>query len=479
MPRVRNRSMADIRREMSAIAATCTPTETAKATPTSQANPKSMATLRREQNKDLRREYASSQPTGSTASTPWPQGACKSFASGCSQASRNPEGRPRTDTQQAALGDAAAMKVLDFACPRRIHSGLCEGVHMTSKMQAASSFEVQQLVLDIRKLRDSLLKTAKHSSKGQAIADYMMDFTPAGGRLHAHEMPWRVGSRRVCDYCWCAAADLIMDDRSGKEVIRKKDCFEKARHAYFQPLPTAVVERLAGQHGCSGPCMQCTYPNVVLVGRRSRASEPANRVAVAKEHAECWMHAFCDPECGNVQHRTDDEKDHVQGHCALDLWNKYRVAHEGVDGTAGRSTFYSAFAAGKDDKLYDMHFDKWSAQAECAECLSLKVMKARAQSADIQEFHQQQLDLHNHIARSERLAYGCNISMACSKPFGHRIWSMAQDAISTHTTSGPSCHAKPLRDLKGEMHAVCAQWVPCRPCLLCSQVHLGCLQQSN
>ena len=376
---------------------------------------------------------------------------CNSFVSGQSGGSRNPQGRPSAHDVRGALGAVSASHVLDFVCPRRMHSGLCAGVHMSVQMQQANRFEKDRRILDIAQLRDSLQKDAKGSSMTQAIANYMVAATPQSDcRLPPKDMPWMVGSRRVCDYCWCAAAGSIMDDRSGEGITRKKASFQAARQAYYKQMPTAVTERLREEHGCSGACMQCSYPGVVLVGR-SRNGEPTNRVAHAKEHAECWLHTFCDPESGNVQHRTDDEKDHIQGWCGLDLYKEYKAQHEGCAGK--RSTFYAAIAAAKKDKLCDIRFDKWNAQAECAECLALKVLKARARTPDIQEFHQQELDLHNHIARSERLAYGCNISVGCSMPFGNRIWSLAGDAISTHTTSGPSCHAKPLRDLKGAGHA--------------------------
>ena len=41
--------------------------------------------------------------------------------------------------------------------------------------------------------------------------------------------------------------------------------------------------------------------------------DAGNRTSHKKEHAECWLAAFIHEAAGNVQHRTDDEDDHVQG----------------------------------------------------------------------------------------------------------------------------------------------------------------------
>ena len=369
--------------------------------------------------------------------------------------SKNPSGRPSKSSATAALGKVACRDAMSFQCPRKPHSMRCEGIHMSAAERARDVFGAEQLELDIKKLRNALAGSAKAvGNKSQAVADYMMSMTPTKtSRIPVPEMPWRVGCRRVCAYCWCAATGFLMENRGSSNVSRFKESFEIAKRAYYCEPTGGATAAMCNRFG-EAECNAAAYPDVVHVPRKHNAVQigickgPA-RLLRRKEHAECWLNAFCNPEEGNVQHRTDNTQDHVQGYCAEDLWQKYRISHPRCNGGAGRSTFYTAIIAAKKDGLCDIKFDKWSAQAECAECLALKIMKGRAKTAEHKEYYQQELDLHNFIARADRLAYGCNCSLAETKPLGKHLWSFAQDAISTHTTSGPACHAKPLRDLKG------------------------------
>ena len=318
---------------------------------------------------------------------------------------------------------------------------------MTRMEQDERHLDAAQLQLDIKRLRCELRSPGKHKLS-QAIADYMMERTPIKHRrLPTDDFPWRVGTRCVCEVCWCAAAGLLMEDRSGRGVIRPQTSVADAKAAYNRKVPDDVLD-LMQRHDVEAHLGE--YPEVVVVPPTRRvASHAAARCRQKEENAECWLHSFAAADDGNVQHRTDDVFDHVQGQAAEDLWAAYRSQHPAVSGGAGRSTFYKAIKSARLDGLCNLKFDKWCAQAECAECLALKIMKGRANDAGHKEYYQQELDLHNLIARSDRLSYGCNASIAESKPLGRRLWSFAMDAISSHTTSGPSCHAKPLCDLKG------------------------------
>ena len=368
---------------------------------------------------------------------------CKQPAAfaGCASQSNNPYGRRSKGAVAAALTNLAARDIATFKCPQKQHSGKCQGICLAN---CATGLEADQLVLDIQKLRANLLLAAKRSTLAQAVADYMMGMTPnKSERLHMFEMPWRVGARVVCEYCWAAAADLLAQSSNKHESLRLKSSFCDARAAYYKRIPDGLLLSLQ-PHGHGG--IAAEYPEVVVVGRKFAVSKALPKKL---ESAECWLDAYCKPAVGNVQSRTDDEFAHVQGKCGADLYKEYSGQHPTECGGAGRSTFYKAIGCCRLDLLCDLKFDKWCAQAECSECMALKIMKGRATDKMQEDYYQKELDLHNLIARHERLAYGCNISLAFAAPFGQYIWSFAQDAVSSFTTSGPACHAKPLRDLKG------------------------------
>jgi hypothetical protein len=354
-----------------------------------------------------------------------------------SRASNNEAGRPTKADMLRANGLSAARSVLSFRCPGLCRTR-CAGLYMGCDEQAAKPAEAAAIVASVRALRERLSQNSKGSQLKHALAREMASLVSAYGELPpVKAFPWAVGGRSVCQWCFAAAAHMLMTpSQPGSRVLRLKESMAAAMKLYKQPV-TAEVDAVLSRMG------------VEAGGRMAFGcigTDAANRRSQKKEHAECWLAAFSHEEAGNVQQRTDDEHDHVQGLTRHDIWLRYHSEHAS---TAQRSTFYRALKAAKADSLCDLSFHTWCAQAECACCTALKICKGRAQSDSEKEYWQKQLDLHNFIARQERLCYGSNISLALMTPFGLVLWSFALDGYSTFKSSGPSLHAKPLCDLKG------------------------------
>lgn len=336
-----------------------------------------------------------------------------------------------------ATGFSAAQSVLSFDCPRLCHRR-CEGFYMGCDEQATKPAQAAAIVASVRALRERLRHNSKGSQLKHALVHEMASLVsgyPEAPSVKA--FPWAVGGRSVCQWCFAAASHMLMKpSQPGNNVLRLKQSMADAMKLYKQPVGAEVDAVLSGLGVEAGGC----------AASASVGTDTGDRTSHKKEHAECWLVAFSHEEAGNVQQRTDDEHDHVQGLTRQDIWLQYHSEHKSQ---AQRSTFYRALKAAKADGLCDLSFHTWCAQAECACCTALKICKGRAQSDSERQHWQKQLDLHNFTARQERLCYGSNISLARMAPFGLVLWSFALDGYSTFKSSGPSLHAKPLCDLKG------------------------------
>ena len=354
-----------------------------------------------------------------------------------SRSCNNPAGRPTKADMLRANGVSAARSVLSFECPR-LSRRRCEGLYMGSDEQAAAPAQAAAIVASVHALRERLSLNSKGSQLKHALVKEMCSLVSAYRQVPpADQFPWAVGGRPVCKWCFAAAAHMLMTpSRPGSDVLRVKESMAAAMKLYKQPVGAhvdVILSRLGVEPGGT-------------MASASIGTDCGKRRSHKKEHAECWLAAFSHEEAGNVQHRTDDEHDHVQGLTRRDIWLQYHSQHSSQ---ARRSTFYRALKAAKADSLCNLSFHTWCAQAGCACCTALKICKGRAQSDSEKAYWQCQLDLHNFQARQERLCYGSNISLAQMSPFGLVLWSFALDGYSTFKSSGPSLHAKPLCDLKG------------------------------
>ena len=364
-------------------------------------------------------------------------GSSSTKQSSSSRPCNNLAGRPTKSDMLRANGLSAAKSVLSFDCPKLCRRK-CEGLYMGNDEQAARPALAAAIVASVRALRERLSLNSQGSNLKHALVREMASLV--SGHAEAppvNEFPWSVGGRSVCKWCFAAAAHMLMrPSQPGNNVLRVKESMAAAMKLYKQPAGAEVEDVLSSLGVEAGG----------LIAFASIGTDAGNRTSHKKEHAECWLAAFSHEAAGNVQHRTDDEHDHVQGLTRQDIWLKYHSEHASK---AKRSTFFCALKAAKADSLCDLSFHTWCAQAECACCTALKICKGRAHSDSEKKYWQEQLDLHNFIARQERLCYGSNISLARMAPFGLVLWSFALDGYSTFKSSGPSLHAKPLCDLKG------------------------------
>ena len=346
-------------------------------------------------------------------------------------------GRPTKKEMLRADGLSAAKSVLSFECPRLCRVR-CEGLHMGLDEQAAKPAKAAAIAASVHSLRERLRFDAKGSTLKDALVREMARLACTHAEWPPIEhFPWAVGGRPVCEWCFAAAAHMIMrPSQPGRAELRLKASMAAAKKLYKKPVGTEVKHVLSSLGVEGGESMVFA----------SIAADKTKRISHKEEHAECWLKAFSHEAAGNVQQRTDDEHDHVQGLTRHDIWLRYHAEHPSG---AQRTTFYRALKAARADGLCDLSFHSWCAQAECACCTALKICKGRAQSDSEKDYWQKQLDLHNFIARQERLCYGSNISLGRMLPFGLACWSFALDGYSTFKSSGPSLHAKPLCDLKG------------------------------
>ena len=360
-------------------------------------------------------------------------GSCSSrSAASCS---RNPFGRPSKSDMLRAGSTSAARSVLAFECPKRGNRRCC-GLYMSFVEQEQRPAQADARSAAVLALRERLQQEAKETGLISAILAEMLQLSrDCTGKPAAEEFPWAVGGQPVCKWCFAAAANMLsrpLDNRFGP--LRLKDTMARAMQEYKKPVAEEVQVVLAGLG--HAPAKSA---DVARSKAANTAKEP--RLKRKEEHAALWLGAFSHDEAGNVQHRTDDEKDHVQGCCRQGLFDKYKEQHPSM---ASRSAFFRAVQSAKKDKLCDLSFHQWSAQAECACCTALKICKSRSQSDAEKVYWQAELDLHNFIARAERLCYGSNISLSQLSPFGLVLWSFALDGYSTFKSSGPSLYAKPL-----------------------------------
>ena len=365
-------------------------------------------------------------------------GSCSSrSAASCS---RNPFGRPSKSDMLRAGSTSAARSVLAFECPKRGNRRCC-GLYMSFVEQEQRPAQADARAAAVLALRERLQQEAKESGLISAILAEMLQLTrDCTGKPAAEEFPWALGGQPVCKWCFAAAANMLsrpLDNQCGP--MRVKDTMARAMQEYKKPVAEEVQVVLAGLG--HAPAKSA---DVARSKAANSTKEPRSKRK--EEHAALWLGAFSHDEAGNVQHRTDDEKDHVQGCCRQGLFDKYKEQHPSM---ASRSAFYRAVQSAKKDKLCDLSFHQWSAQAECACCTALKICKSRSQSDAEKVYWQAELDLHNFIARAERLCYGSNISLSQLSPFGLVLWSFALDGYSTFKSSGPSLYAKPLCDMKG------------------------------
>lgn len=357
----------------------------------------------------------------------------------CSKASN--AGRPTQEAVTLSYDSAAATRACAFLCPGK-ERRRCMSLQVDESELLTNPLARENLLNAVMNLRLYFARPSTSQSKAQLIANKMLELTAnKHSRLQMHAIPWVVGNRSVCTHCYCAAAGLLSETSDGSIVYKRT--FELARAAYYRQLNPEIRDRVKE---LSGDKLGLHGNVVVVPSCKPDASGGPKPRASKLEHAEVWLSSWRQPEAGNVQHRTDDEFDHVQGLSQRDIWREYNEQHP--DG-AGPTTFHRAFKKCQEDGLARFSFNRWHCQGECSECVALKICLGRAKTEVERKQYQEQLDLHHFITRGERLAYGTTIKVAETKPFGKYIWSIGMDGYSTFKSSGPSIHGKPLSQMKG------------------------------
>ena len=261
----------------------------------------------------------------------------------------------------------------------------------------------------------------------QSLCDYMMTETLDKSVRHPrNELPWHVGTREVCSWCFCAAAGLLAGSPSQwlqpDAKLRVRQSFERALNAYKTSL-----------NNSSGG----------LIAVVSRRTKHGYRPAKVKEKAMSWLMAYTSPEENNCQTLTDSDKQHIQGITQGELRKKYM---EETNEKCSNTTWSQAIRQGHLDGSFSLVFNKFKTQQECAECVAYVTMLAGKLTDDQRRQIEAQKKLHHEIARMERIAYGAHARIGSMCTWA---WSFGIDGYCTWKSCGPLINGKGLANLKG------------------------------
>ena len=339
--------------------------------------------------------------------------------------SNNPVGQQKY-TKVLECGDSSISFALSFKCPRT-ERRCCDGIYLSQAEQRDPSKRQKkwQRVTAIKTLRLQL--RAPDTSITQALCDYMMSITTDKSVRHRrHELPWCVGNRQVCTWCFCVAAGLLSGSpnqwlQPGAK-LRVRQSFDRAINAYKTSL-----------HNASGGVI------AVASKRKIHGYQRAN----VKEKAMSWLIAYTTPEENNCQTLTDSDKQHIQGITMGQLRKKYV---EETKEKCSSATWGRAIHQGRMDGSFDLVFNKFKTQQECAECVAYVTLLAGKLTDEVRRHVEAQKKLHHEIARMERIAYGAHTRIGSMCTWA---WSFGIDGYCTWKSCGPLINGKGLANLKG------------------------------
>jgi hypothetical protein len=261
---------------------------------------------------------------------------------------------------------------------------------------------------------------------------------------------WMVGNRKVCTWCWCAAAGFLSGQASnvGQMLdvngnLRRKTTFD-----------TAVAAYKKGHHAVPNQRREVNVAQNVesQVYNTMSCKAPYNGQRTA--NVKAWLTNYCDPTKCNVQSRTTDDENvyHVQHMTSEDLYNHYKreTDESKVTKPVGLRQFQRALRAlNKDPKMVTIKYGhKHKAQQECAECTRLTNLIRKSKKGSLaRRAYEGQSEAHTIAWHNERCNYHSYELMGHDKE--SRIWSIGMDALDKAKTSMFTRHGKPLADYKG------------------------------
>ena len=350
-----------------------------------------------------------------------------SGARSASRGSNNPGGRDSVEVGMNKLKEGNIERGMLYVCGGR---GMCPGLDVDPSLHGG--LDRIQRINDIKSLRLKFTGRAGTTTP-QAILDELWEHTPDRCTpINVTEMDWRVGTQRVCHWCWAAAAGLLCEGSSH----RKKSAWEIALAAYNKEkvvLPASNRSSTEGKSGNTGTKMG---------------------TAIA------WINEHCQGEQGWTQQTTVDDAEHLQGITKVKL---YKEMNQELGMRSGKSDHramcYAWFtkavkkvnelAKAGVEGMVEIKFDPWCTQGECAVCVALKVLRRRAMAkGDEKEkrWCEKVLETHNLVARLERLCYHIRIERAVVR---HKTWGFAVDGYCCRKSAVMRCQGHNISDMKG------------------------------
>ena len=137
------------------------------------------------------------------------------------------------------------------------------------------------------------------------------------GKVPIWKLNWTVGDRKVCHYCWAAAAGLL----ASPKLTQKKSMFKNAITAYNDGLEVMPERNPQFRHSRHLKSVDTTASN---------RDEKINR-------AIAWSVQFISEEEGNSQQKTGDNHEHLQDFTHKRLFETYQKWHADPENNVGGS----------------------------------------------------------------------------------------------------------------------------------------------
>lgn len=349
-----------------------------------------------------------------------------------SRTSNNPAGRSSRREQAQLWTTEATFKTMLYKCPRT-DSVPCEGIYVQDPTERQHEDEVQMLSAAIVHIRThhhiniGVNGSKRHTNKQAKVTALLWDLS-GGTRTPPSKLTYNVGQRRVCSWCYCAAAGLLQEprlERKGCTWIKGvKDYLHKEQGSSPSKQTREAVRPITSTYGMKF----CTV-------------------------FAWWCEYVQDHSANDVQHGTTDDTYHVSGTTYKELREEYaeHLAGRGCSHLLCSQTYFN-------QALHEMNategaptlkIDPWKYHAECATCVALKILRRRAaKSGDtkVVEFRKVQLEAHKKVARKERWMYAWRIARGVTLTYA---FSIAMDGYDSKKSAGPAIQSKGLHDLKG------------------------------
>ena len=147
------------------------------------------------------------------------------------------------------------------------------------------------------------------------------------GKVPIWKLNWTVGDRKVCHYCWAAAAGLL----ASPQLTQRKRVFKNAITAYKCRLEVMPERNPQLRHSRHLKSINTTASN---------RDEKLNSVIA-------WIVQFISEEEGNSQQKTGDNHEYLQGFTHKRLFETYQKWHadpeNNVGGSLGKMCSISTF----------------------------------------------------------------------------------------------------------------------------------------